>query len=119
LLSLWRVSSHRQPAGSCTPAGKRSQLSLGSASEPPYMQAGNSCSGGCGNDLGSSVGLVDLACDPDGRDLRGRHMGVAPYPLMAGATGRSVASGAARLTCLRARHQAVALAIGRALRVSS
>jgi hypothetical protein len=45
------------------------------------MSRGNSCSGGCGSDLGSSVGLADLAGDPDRHHLRGRHLGIATHPV--------------------------------------
>jgi hypothetical protein len=45
------------------------------------MSAGNSCSGGCGNDLGSSVGLADLAGDPHRHHLRRRDLGLATHPV--------------------------------------
>ena len=66
-------------AGFVAPAAKgqlhggmagRDRRSLGSASEPPYMSAGNSCSGGCGNDLGSSVGWLIWPGDPHRHHLR-------------------------------------------------
>jgi hypothetical protein len=45
------------------------------------MSAGDSYSGGFGNDLGSSVGLADLAGDPDRHHLRWRHLGISTHPV--------------------------------------
>ena len=56
------------------------------------MSAGNLCSGNFGNDLGTSVGLADLADNTNGGHLRWWYLGVPPHPIALGPAGHVRAS---------------------------